>query len=1165
MGDNMAQHEDDTVAVSGPVADLAERADRMIALMGFPNAGKSAYLMALGKTLSSPKGNDKWRITASSEEILKYVSELILYEERCTWDHTDPGEPPRPLDLFQARRHGFKREALTAFDTSGEHYQILAGGGRATTPETLALAEALGQDILPRCRGAVALLDCSLSEQKLTERIHYYKTLFNRVFGTSFPATRHEDADTDRPAPPPAKSPSHWYRLPLAFVITKVDLLNDERIQMPTEDCAYLRYLRAHGLNPSAAGLQNYNTGVTSYTIHSEVFLDAEKYPDPDAGRAVIEDFVACRMTPLADMLVTLQHEGRYDVSLFPVSAWGMKPEKDETGLEQRPEMSQIRPARVLEPMFWVLEQIYKQWRSRTAKRWLQRAFLAFLGLLLVGPVAMWGLLWGGRQFADRGDMTAAYYLLSAANYHPYARYVAARWEPASLRRLQDTNRHVAELLNDNKMETHSLALVSLSNHLPDADPEMNDIFSAIYQRRFEEAVRSSSVTDVWKAGKAWLNNEGHRGQVPFSEAFLTISRALAGTEDDSAASPFDYEVWREVWQYSQDHAEHLTAAALVAAHRFPAKQYAVMAEHVQSNKSLQGIPADLRDEVKRLTGNQPSLYAAFDLYEKADAHARRSADFNLMGRAYSGALACTKLLIEKKIDQAIDDTSGADFNAVLAAWNDAVQRAREYPSVHPVLRTKGNNLLEALKNLVDGGITKSTVELLNHVAEALHVAGAIANELDIDEGWASPRNLAAKRARTYLELAYAQCQKEETYSKAVETALNAWKQAVPSIGEEALSKDTLHSLQEDLPDTWNVTKRLLDWWLPPTGETGSPKQVLHENVLREFGLPDEVTKAHWVRHWQNWLRDHADKGHYKEICLRIQDLARKSPDADLFDEPLGAVLTAVNSQLSRPLDQPDEVLKLLDEVGKASQIASCPNILERSSHLADHIRKIRTMVFVDGPQPFYVDPTEVTVAAYRAFLSRLPEEEKALRWPRYSGPSTGGTLVRLGEAGYFERYAEDGLTRDQCPVIGVTYADAVAFAEACGKRLPTFNEYQIIARKLPESVDEDNLRVNKPQGVARVRLNNGDAIKIPGAATTQTIYGIAGNVREWCAGAASGCCYATGLSWYDVFEANWQQALYENALDERNPYTGFRLVADCLPPDPDVTARAPLQPDSSK
>ena len=140
----------------------------------------------------------------------------------------------------------------------------------------------------------------------------------------------------------------------------------------------------------------------------------------------------------------------------------------------------------------------------------------------------------------------------------------------------------------------------------------------------------------------------------------------------------------------------------------------------------------------------------------------------------------------------------------------------------------------------------------------------------------------------------------------------------------------------------------------------------------------------------------------------------------------------------------------------------------------------------------FYMDIHEVTVGQFREFVNQSGYNYDPIDW--------------LGNKVGWEEVAQHS-PGDECPMIYVTWHDAVAYAEWAGKRLPTKAEWEYAARgglvgkRYPWGDDEE---------VARDHANyDGTGGKDKWDETTAPVgsfklndYGlfdIAGNVYEWC------------------------------------------------------------------
>ena len=124
----------------------------------------------------------------------------------------------------------------------------------------------------------------------------------------------------------------------------------------------------------------------------------------------------------------------------------------------------------------------------------------------------------------------------------------------------------------------------------------------------------------------------------------------------------------------------------------------------------------------------------------------------------------------------------------------------------------------------------------------------------------------------------------------------------------------------------------------------------------------------------------------------------------------------------------------------------------------------------------FYIDPHEVTVGEYKAFL------------------------LESGYAASLHRNLSEFSPTDDHPIVAVSWHDAMAYAQWAGKRLPTEAEWEKAARgglmdmHFPWGNDEiDSSKAN---------YGNTHGLTVPVGsypANTYGLYDMAGNVAEWC------------------------------------------------------------------
>ena len=155
---------------------------------------------------------------------------------------------------------------------------------------------------------------------------------------------------------------------------------------------------------------------------------------------------------------------------------------------------------------------------------------------------------------------------------------------------------------------------------------------------------------------------------------------------------------------------------------------------------------------------------------------------------------------------------------------------------------------------------------------------------------------------------------------------------------------------------------------------------------------------------------------------------------------------------------------------------------------------------------------------------------------------------------------------QDNYPVSGVSWYEAVAYAEFAGKRLPSVYQW----------VRAANIRGGAPNEswfmapLSNFSSGGTKAVGRSGAVGSFGAYDLAGNVREWCREEAGGRRYILGGSWA---EDSYMLARGQTALPfDRSATNGFRCVRNtdarrteqplpAIVPDP----RARLRPDAAR
>jgi iron(II)-dependent oxidoreductase len=178
--------------------------------------------------------------------------------------------------------------------------------------------------------------------------------------------------------------------------------------------------------------------------------------------------------------------------------------------------------------------------------------------------------------------------------------------------------------------------------------------------------------------------------------------------------------------------------------------------------------------------------------------------------------------------------------------------------------------------------------------------------------------------------------------------------------------------------------------------------------------------------------------------------------------------------------------------------------------------------VFLDA---FYIDKYEITNVQYYQF------------WLADGGDSSSHRPINYRTSYYMVEWPDIVKTKPDNPVVGITWFDAQAYAEWAGKRLSTEAEWEKVARGTDTRIwpwgNQFDLNIDGVTVHANI-WNGGDGYdnrpspvtKYPTGVSPLGVYGMAGNVWEWCA---------------DWFEENF----YYNSPKENptGPETGTRRV----------------------
>ncbi|MEJ7709803.1 MAG: SUMF1/EgtB/PvdO family nonheme iron enzyme [Pyrinomonadaceae bacterium] len=133
----------------------------------------------------------------------------------------------------------------------------------------------------------------------------------------------------------------------------------------------------------------------------------------------------------------------------------------------------------------------------------------------------------------------------------------------------------------------------------------------------------------------------------------------------------------------------------------------------------------------------------------------------------------------------------------------------------------------------------------------------------------------------------------------------------------------------------------------------------------------------------------------------------------------------------------------------------------------------------------FYIDKYEVTNEQYRKFCDET-------RRPYPTDPWWGKDIMNVDN--YFK-------SQPQMPVVGVSWDDAVAYAQWAGKRLPTEAEWEKAASWDPQTMQKRQWPWGDTQDQGRANLGSDRPKPVgqnPGDTSAYGVQDMAGNVGEW-------------------------------------------------------------------
>jgi predicted esterase len=212
------------------------------------------------------------------------------------------------------------------------------------------------------------------------------------------------------------------------------------------------------------------------------------------------------------------------------------------------------------------------------------------------------------------------------------------------------------------------------------------------------------------------------------------------------------------------------------------------------------------------------------------------------------------------------------------------------------------------------------------------------------------------------------------------------------------------------------------------------------------------------------------------------------------------------------------------------------------------------TLAFAD----FFLDRTEVTNAAYKAFLDaggyeqpdfwdRVVSDGAEVPWQEAMRLFTDAT-GRPGPSTWRAGDYPEG--QDLFPVSGVSWYEAAAYARFMRQELPTIHHWR---RALAGAMHAWELPVSNLESERLLAVGESGAMSYIGA------YDLAGNVREWSATARGDERVVLGGSWNDAHYVALVFNTFASRPLDRSASNGIRLAITRDDPGVTALARAPL------